>query len=546
MKIAQLPLISTFLQWRSNRSDLREINASIAAFKKFLQKSDLTTPCSLPERTLERIERSKNNQALGKEVAQLERTYFTFLREIGRPVPVRYAARENCNLLEKFTKMGISSEFLRFNPEFLNIARTHFWAQYLHFVKLPIWMAGHELYFPFEVRENSRHFAWKSWSEIKKLNLEDYRITYQGFAIGHSDRSKHLVPLKTVEAQGKYAIQFVTSCPVGRGLPSTIDLKASGHSFIQLINPLRNSNVAEVFSWGFYPRKLADFGLQLFKTIPGIIRNHDSNVSRIEARQVFPIVKQYLFQDDAPNNPCLLAILQNMGTVCNALRAKGYRFSPLSIEHVDRAMIERNEPELDRILIELTKIRELIVEGKIQVPLIPMGREQKALTMIRRAEESQGKHSYHMLGANCTAASYREESFVVAFLDAVLDKDKPVRVYDTQIDMRDHRFGIFDRICNVIERVCVHFFAALPLTGPLLGTGFTHPEAIRATAHRAVPSVFAETAFATHQMLIAPFTPRPLFPAGEILAQDAPVIQPPGIIARIKYLLRRNSLLNHN
>ncbi|MES2121228.1 MAG: hypothetical protein V4492_00450, partial [Chlamydiota bacterium] len=267
------------------------------------------------------------------------------------------------------------------------------------------------------------------------------------------------------------------------------------------------------------------------------------NVSRIEAGQVFPIVKQYLFRDDAAASPCLLSIIRHMDVVCAALREKGYQFSPVTIGQVDQAMLDRNEPELDRILIALTKIRELIVQKKIQVNLPAMSREEKVWTMKRRFEEFQGKHSYHMLGANCTAASYREEAFVVAFLDAALDGDKAVRVYDSQVDVRDHKFGIFDLICNVIERICLHFFAAMPLTGPFLGNGLTHPDATRLASQSVVPAVLGETAFATHQMLTAPFTQRPLFPAGEILAHDAPVIPPPTCFQRIRYLWRRRSLL---
>ncbi|MES2121733.1 MAG: hypothetical protein V4492_03015, partial [Chlamydiota bacterium] len=279
--IACIPIVGTIYQWYHNRADQREIDAASMAFQKFLQ-NPVASPLAAPaKKALELIERCKDNRALSREVAKLERVYFTFLRGTYRSVPEQYRVKENAEMVERFVQMGVTPEFLRYHPEFLTTARVQFWAHYFSCVKLPLWMRDGELYLPFEVAENTRHYHWKPWSQVEKLHLDDYRITYQGFAIGHPDRSRNLVPLKTVDASGKCAIQFVTSCPVGRGLPSTIDLKASGHSFTQLIIPMGHSHLAEVFSVGFYPRKIADFGIQFFKRVMGVYRNHDSNVSRI-------------------------------------------------------------------------------------------------------------------------------------------------------------------------------------------------------------------------------------------------------------------------
>ena len=543
-KITNLPIIRTLYQWWNNRVERKELEAASRSFSALLKTPENAVPASLLSKAPLLIDRSKNNCALKKEVGKLERIFLTYQRNKGCPLPVQYLAVENRELVEKCVRMGMTREFLQAHPEFLMQVRERFWTHYFPFVGIPIQMVGNELYLPFEVRENSRQFAWKPWAEIAALNLDDYRVTYQGFAIGHSDRSSRLVPLKTVDSQGKYALQLITACPTGRALPSGIDFKASGHSFTQIILP--QGERAEVYSVGFYPRKVADFGMRYFKTVPGVYRNHDSNVSRILAKQVVPIVKQYLFQEDAPNNPCLFSIVQNIGPICALLQQQGLRYAPITFDQIDKAMFDRNEPELDRILIMLTEIRKQIAAGRIQMPAAPMGREEKARLMIRRFEEAQGKHSYHMLGANCTAVSYRQESFAVAFLDAVLDQDKPIRVYDTQVDIRDHKFGWIDRLINLAERLFLHFFAALPLTGPLLGTGSTHPEAKRPSSNWLVPAILSETAAATHQLLIAPFTKRPLFPAGEIMAHNTPVIQPPGFYARLKYLCKRGLLLKQN
>ncbi len=404
-------------------------------------------------------------------------------------------------------------------------------------------MQGDQLFLPFESRENSGKFSWKSWSHIKEQNLENFRITYRGFASGHPDRWRHLVPLKTVET-GKFAMQFVTSCPAGRSLPSSIDFKETGHSFMQIIIP-KTASQAEVFSVGYYPRNLDDLGLRLFKTVPGVYRNHDSNVSRIQARQVVPIVKQYVFENDRKGNPSLYSIVENMGPISRALRAQGKTCSSISMCQINKAMLEKNEPELDRILIELTEIRELCAKGKISIANRPMSRDRKIAVMMQRFEQAQGKHLYHALGANCTSVAYREEAFAVAFLDAKRDFQKAVRVFESQVDLRDHQVGILDRIGDVIARIFLHLFAALPLTGPLLGIGSTHPDAkhLAGRSKTLVPSVLSETAFATHQMLIAPFAARPAFPAGAILSRDHPPIDPPGIFSRIRYLWNRSHLL---
>lgn len=406
-------------------------------------------------------------------------------------------------------------------------------------------MCNNELFLRVETTENSRDYVWKSWSDIKQLNLDNFRLTYEGFAIGHPDHSRRFVPLKTVDSGGKYALQFITACPRGRKLPSSINFAHSGHSFTQLIIPKENAPAeAEVYTVGFYPRKLADFGYRVFKTVPGVYRNHDSNVSRIQAKQVTPCVKQYIFEPDLPNSPCLFSLVQNMPAICEALLAKKWKLDPITLSQIDQAIRERNEPELDRILITLTEVRALIAKGVITIPIQPMDRKDKMLTMLRRMEAAQGTHPYHMPGSNCTAVSYQQESFAVAFLDAKLDKGASVRVYDSQIETRDRKFGLFDRIRDLFERIVLHFFAALPLTGLLLGTGSTHRDAAHFQANKLVPSILSETAFATHQLLTASTTPHPLFPAGEIISCNTPVLKPPNLISRIRYLWNRRSLLS--
>ena len=540
--ISEMPIIGALYQWWINRTEKLEINNASTAFENLLKNPVASEIKPLKQKTVALLEHCKDNPGLKKEAAKLERSYFAFLIKKGI-LPSAYVIQENRDLVDKFAKLGISPDFLRRHPEFLSIAKEHFWQHYFPFVKLPVQMLEDELYIPFETAENTNNYTWKSWSRIKELNLENFRITYHGFAVGHPDHSKHLVPLKTVAAGNKYALQFVTSCPVGRALPSNIDFKTSGHSFTQIILPKEGSAESEVYSVGYYPRKISDLGFQFFKTVPGVYRNHDSNVSRIQAGQMIPIVKQYIFQDDLPSRPCLFSLVQNMDAIRAALETKGLTFDPITIEQIDKAMLERNEPELDRILIGLNEIRELIVKGKLSVPVKTMESKDKALTMMKRFEESQGKHSYNILGSNCTSVSYRQESFAVAFLDAKLDSDKAVQVYDSQVDIRDHKFSIIDRIRDLVEWIFLHFFAALPLTGPLLGTGSTHPDAVHLKSTQFIPPILSETAFATHQMLTAPFTPRPLFPAGEILAQNTPIIKPPGFFARLKYLLNRDSLL---
>lgn len=542
--ISNIPIIGALYQWWCDHATKQEIVATTFTFEKLIKKPKNFDPAPLAQKTVELLEGCKDNPTFKNEIAKLERTYFSYLNKTGSALPQAYLSKENCQLVDTFSKMGISKEFLREHPEFLSLARKHFWQHYFPFVKLPVLMVGKELCVPFETGENTREFQWKPWSAIKDLKLKNFRVTYQGFAVGHPDKSKHLVPLKTVDAGGKYALQFVTTCPTGRGLPSSIDIKTSGHSFTQIILPKENAREAEVYSVGYFPRKYADLGLRVFKTVPGVYRNHDSNVSRIQAKQAFPIVKQYVFEDDTANNPSLFSLVQNMDAVCRALKEKNVDFQPITIDHINKAIHERNEPELDRILICLTEIRERIVKGSLNVSISAMSKKEKALTMMRRFEEAQGKHSYHVLGANCTAVSFQQEAFAVAFLDAKLDEGKAVRVYDSQVDMRDHKYRILDRIQEVIERILLHFFAALPLTGPLLGNGSTHPDATHLQTRPLIPSVLSQTAFATHQFLTATFTPRPLFPAGEILAQSTPVIEPPGFFSRLKYLWRRDSLLH--
>lgn len=543
--ISDIPIVGTLYQWWCDYSKKQELTATTFAFEQLIKKPKESKASPLTQKTVSLLDHCKDNPVFKNELGKLERTYFTYLNKTAAALPPTYLAQENRDLVSTFSKMGIPTEFLHTHPEFLSIARKHFWQHYFPFVKVPVFMVGKELFIKFETGENTRRFEWKPWNAIKELNLENFRVTYQGFAVGHPDKSKHLVPLKTVDSGNKYALQFVTTCPTGRGLPSSIDLKMSGHSFTQIILPRETAPDAEVYSVGYFPRKYADFGFQIFKTVPGVYRNHDSNVSRIQAGQLSPIVKQYVFEDDSANNPCFFSLVQNMDAICIALKAKNIRCEPISMDQVSKAIRERNEPELDRILISLTEIREMMIKGTLRVPVESMSRKQKAMTMMRGFEEAQGKHPYHLLGSNCTAISFQQESFAVAFLDAKLDKDKAVKVYDSQIDIRDYKYGMLDRIQEVIERILLHFFAALPLTGPLLGTGSTHPEAVHLKSKRLVPSVLSETAFATHQFLIATFTPRPLFPAGEILAQNTPVIEPPGFFARIKYLWRRDSLLSN-
>lgn len=542
MKIESIPIIGTLYQWYNEHSARKELEAATQAFSQLSHSSQPALFQPLAARTIDLIDHAKGNRALKREVAKLERTFFTFLQKTGKELPETYVTDENKDLVDKFSRMGISSQFLRYHPDFLSTAREKFWIHYFSLVKIPLMMVNDELYFPVEEEENAGRFTWTSWSKLKELDPDQFRITYQGFAKGHPDHSRFLVPLKTVDSQGKYALQFVTACPIGRRLPSAIDFKDSGHSFTQIIIPQEDKNTAEVFSVGFYPRKVADFGIRFFKTVPGIYRNHDSNVSRIQAGQVIPVVKQYLFHDDRVDDPCLLSILKNMDRISHYFEAQGKKCPIITKKQVEKAMLERNEPELDRLLIQLTDIRKSIAKGKIPICIQPMTRKEKAHIVKRRFEKAQGKHSYHMLGANCTAASFREEAFAVAFLDAVYDKDQAVKVYDSQVDIRDYPFGFFDKLRNILERIFLHFFAALPLTGPILGTGFTHPDTPDADSKSLVPSILSDTASATHALLVAPFVERPLFPAGEILAQQTPVIQPPGFWARLKYLFKRSLL----
>lgn len=542
--VSEIPIIGTLYQWWCDRATRQELTASSLSFEQLIKRSEGIAPIPLTQKTVELLEECKDRPEFKSEVAKLERTYLSYQKKLGKQTPAVYLAKENRDLVEVFVKIGVSREFLSCHPDFLSIAKEKFWHHYFPFVKLPVEMRGNELCLLMEASENTGIYQWLPWSKIKEMNLDNFRVTYKGMAIGHPDRSAHFVPLKTVDAEGKYALQFVTTCPVGRGLPSTLDFAMSGHSFTQLILPKKGTQDAEVYSVGFFPRKLADFGFQVFKTIPGIYRNHDSNVSRILAKRSFPLVKQYVFEEDTSISPCLFSLVQNRDAVCAALKAKKMKFEPITMEQIDKAILERNEPELDRILISLTEIRQMIRKGELGVQMKRMDREEKAMTMLRRFENAQGKHPYHMLGSNCTAVSFQQEAFAVAFLDAQLDSDKAVKVYDSQVDMRDHKFGTLDRIREVFERILLHFFAALPLTGPLLGTGSTHPDAAKFNSKWLIPSVLSETAFATHQFLVATFTPRPLFPAGEILAKDAPVIEPPGFFARFRYLWNRDSLLS--
>ncbi len=537
IQLNQIPLISTINHWWTLRAQNKEL---AAATKALTQMSHASVIPNAPQL----IEHAKKSPELKREVAKLERAYFIFLKKTGKPIPAHYSAQENLDMVAKFSILGITPRFLRNHPEFLSHARDRFWLHYFPFVQFPIRMKGNQLYFRVENRENSARYQWVSWSELSCRNLGDMRITYQGFALGHPDRSSCLVPLKTVPSGDKYALQFVTSCPVGRRLPSSIDFKDSGHSFTQIIIPKRKTGDAEVFSVGFYPRKVADFGMQFFKTVPGVYRNHDSNVSRIQAGQVIPVVKQYLLHQDRTHNPCLFSLIKNMKAIRSAMKAEGHYCASITLKDVEKAMLERNEPELDRILIELTQIRKHIVSGKIRVKIKPMTRAEKAQVMKERFEKAQGKHSYHMLGSNCTAVSFREEAFAVAFLDATLDADKAIKVYNSQVDIRDYHFGFLDRLRNILERVFLHFFAALPLTGPLLGIGFTHPDTPESPSNRLIPSVLSNTASATHELLSAPFVNRPLFPAGELMARKTPVIHPPGVLGRLKYLFHRSLLLN--
>lgn len=541
MLINSIPIIRDLSLWWESRATRFEFEKLISLFSQ--AKPVPTEP--LIQKTVHLIERYQEAKEFKREVAKLERVYLTFLKSSKRPLPSGYRSLENQELAAKFCKLGISSRFLNTHPEFLSKAREKFWNYYFPFVNIPVRMVANELYLPVEVKENSGRYEFQSWTQLQKLNLDHFRITYKGFAVGHPDQSSRLVPLKKIDSQGKFALQFVTSCPAGKRLPSSLDIKDSGHSFTQIIIPNNKGTKSKVYSVGFYPRKIDDFGLQFFKQVPGVYRNHDSNVSRIEAGQVVPIVKQYLLENDRANNPCLLSLLMHMNAICKASEAQGLSCSPIALEDVEKAMLERNEPELDRILIELTEIRKRIASGKIHVPIKPMSRREKAEVMKGRFENAQGKHSYHMLGANCTAASFREEAFAVAFLDAALDRDKAAKVYATQIDIRDHQFGFFDRMRNILERIFLHFFAALPLTGIFLGTGLTHPDTPDKAKKGIVPSMLSETAFATHQLLVAPFAERPLFPAGELIAHNTPVIHPPSFFSRLKYLWKRSLLFSN-
>ncbi len=543
--MASIPVIGPIVQWWVYRNERNELGSVEAQLQALLKRPVAPEAKPLTQRALQLLEQCKATPALKKESAALERAYISYLKQHGKKLPSTYRTQENRDLVSTFVKLGISQEFLRTHPEFLTTARRQFWQHYFPFVRMPIRMHGNDLLMPVETRENSHKFIWKSWKEFRNSKFDEFRITYKGFAAGHSDRSKNLVLIKMVDSAGKCALQFVTACPVGRSLPSSIDFKETGHSFTQIVLPKKGSNKADVYSVGFYPRKLDDLGLQFFKTVPGVYRNHDSNVSRIQAKQVIPIVKQYIFEDDDKDNPCLHSIVRNMEAVTKALRAQGKKFVPITFKQIDKAMLERNEPELDRILIELTEIRELIVKGNLKVKIQPMAREQKAREMILRFERGQGQHLYNVVGANCTTVSYREEAFAFSFLDAKLDKAKAVRVFDSQVDLRDHEIGILDRISDIFDRILLHFFVALPLTGPLLGTGSMHPDprGLKGRAKSIFPSVLSEMAYATHQMLVSAIQERPMFPAGEILSRNAPIVKPPGLWARIRYLWNRHLLL---
>lgn len=539
--IKRIPVFNSVYQYWCNYSARKELNEINIKFEELIKKPSQTEPFHL-KRAVKLLTYYKNNSGLKNELAKLERTYRQVL--ISKNLPLGpYLEKENCELEKIFIDRGISKEFLKTHPEFLSIARQHFWKHYFPFVNFPIQMIeNNELQLKFECSQNRGTYEWKSWSDIKELDFDQFRITYKGFAIDGIDDFTQLVPLKEVNSN-KYALQFVTSCPINKRLPSSIDLKASGHSFTQIIVPKEGSDKAEVYSVGFYPKKISDFGYQFFKTVQGVYRNHDSNVSRIQAKQVIPIVRQYVFNDDATNNPCLYALLNHMDTICDSPEGKEKRLEKITLEQIDRAMLDRNEPELDRIHISLTEILKGIIEKELNVPILPMTREEKTKIMLSRFEESKN-HSYHILSHNCTAVSYQHEAFAVAFLGAKLDRDPSIKVYENQCDIQNHQFGIFDRIRDVVERFFLHFFAAMPLTGVLLGIGKTHPNAEHPHSANLVPSILTETASAVHKTLTAPFTKRPEFPAGELLSKNTPVIQPPGFFARLRYLLSRNSLLN--
>jgi hypothetical protein len=269
-----------------------------------------------------------------------------------------------------------------------------------------------------------------------------------------------------------------------------------------------------VYSVGFFPRRYADLGFRPFKTTPGIYRNHDSNVSRIQAKQAIPLVKQYVLEKDVLKRPCLFSLAKH-----------GKKLGTVTVEEIRQAMIKGDRAELQRMQQSLTKVQELIAKGKCKVYIPPMDRKEKMMGFMQGFEAAQGNHPYHLLQRNCTAVSLEQEWFAMAFLDAKRDSAKPIVVYDSQIDIRDHKWGILAQIREVFERGLLHFFAAFPIVGPLLGTGSVHPEAAKFTKERWwIPTLISETGFALHQLLTASFNPRPSFPAGEVLARNYPVV----------------------
>jgi hypothetical protein len=507
-----IPIIGTLYQWCSDWGTKRELTQAGYALQKLMKSGRGTASTPLTQRTLQLIERCKDSSSLKGEVAKLERAYMAHLSKTPRLLPSAYLAKENRALAEAFAKMGISQHFLLNHPEFLSAAKERFWQHYLPFVKCPIQMRGKELFLPIEQKENSGRYSWKSWSEIRKMNLDDFRVGYKGFAIGHPDRFKSLVPLKKVEAKNKYALQFVTTCPVGQGLPSSIDITSSGHSFTQMILPQEGTSQAEVYSVGFFPRGIEDLGFRPFKTVPGVYRNHDSNVSRIQAKQVIPLVKQYVFEKDAFKRPCLFSLAKH-----------GKKLGTVTVEEIRQAMIKGDRKELQRMQQALTKVQGLIASGKCKVCIPPMDRREKMLTMMQGFEAAQGNHPYHLLERNCTAISFEQEWFATAFLDAQRDSAKPIVVYESQIDIRDHKWGMLSQIREVFERALLHLFAAFPVLGPLLGTGSVHSEVV--PERWWISSLISETGFALHQLLTAAFNPRPSFPAGEVLARNCPVLE---------------------
>ncbi len=542
-KVQAFPAFQPMMGWwktRQDRSQLDQAKKNLLVAIQEKNKLWFGKGKELAGRVELLLQTTEHNSALKKELAAVERVYYTYLAKMGIPFPP-YRQEENQQLVKIFVEQGFDRNFLYSHPEFMTQARAQFWQYSFPVMGLKAVMQNGEPHLPVESLHTPGLYQLTPWSEVGKYNFDEYRWTYRGLARGGCDTSSRLVPLKRVHAAGKHVVQFVVASP-GGALPRVLDFARTGHSFTQIIIP-DGMDEGEVFSVGFYPRNLSDLGWQLFKRVPGVYRNHDSNVSRIQAGQVIPVVKQYVLPGDRRNSPCLFSIVENIQAVEAAFARQGKVFPRITKEDIDRAIFERNELKLDQITIILSDIRKQIEEGKLFISMNPMSAQAKANIVKQRFEEMQGKDAYCVLGANCTAVSYREEAFIAAFLDAKLDDAPSIRVFDSQVEMRDQKVSLIERIKDIASRILLHFFMALPVTGPLLGMGMRHPDSPDISDSSFVPPILSDTAKAAYAMLMAPFETRPVFPSGEILAGTRPIIEPPSLYQRVRYLWHRYWLL---